>query len=141
METGNRIRNYNMAITISYLKYSYISISAFACMLIMFIISVAMTYDGNAQTGQKYGVTHISPLVLIRLGANVGFYVKYGQVYRLVTAIFLHAGIQHFFVNSLSMFGLLMNVEGQFKKSVFAVTFLAGGIQGNLLSLFANFIK
>jgi membrane associated rhomboid family serine protease len=49
-------------------------------------------------------------MVLIKLGANVGFSIKNGEIYRCVTPIFLHAGIQHFFINSISMFGLLMIV-------------------------------
>jgi len=80
-------------------------------------------------------------MVLIKLGANVGFSIKYGEVYRCVTPIFLHAGIQHFFLNSFSMFGLLMIVEKKFKKSIFLLAFFVGGIQGNLLSLYANFMK
>jgi membrane associated rhomboid family serine protease len=39
------------------------------------------------------------------------------------------------------MFGLLMVVEEKFNKSIFLLAFFVGGIQGNLLSLFANFIN
>ena len=83
----------------------------------------------------------LNPRVLIKLGANVGFSIKYGEIYRCVTPIFLHAGIQHFFINSLSMFCLLMVIEKRFNKVIFFMTFLVGGIQGNLLSLFANFMN
>ena len=39
------------------------------------------------------------------------------------------------------MFGLLMNVEKRFNKLIFFMAFCIGGLQGNLLSLFANFMN
>jgi rhomboid protease GluP len=110
-------------------------------MVVMFVVSVIMTYQQNSESMAQYNFMHLNPLVLIDLGANAGFLVKYGQVYRLMTAIYLHAGIQHLLINSMSIFGLLMIVERKFKKAVFALAFFLGGIQGNLLSLYANFIN
>jgi membrane associated rhomboid family serine protease len=110
-------------------------------MVVMFVVSVIMTYQQNTESMAQYNFMHLNPLVLIDLGANAGFLVKYGQVYRLLTAIYLHAGIQHLLINSMSIFGLLMIVERKFKKAVFALAFFIGGIQGNLLSLYANFIN
>ena len=39
------------------------------------------------------------------------------------------------------MIGLVMVVEKKFKKPIFVVTFFIGGAQGNLLTLFANFMN
>lgn len=45
------------------------------------------------------------------------------------------------FINSISMFGLVMPVEKKFKKPVFLLAFFVGGMQGNLLTLYANFMN
>lgn len=55
--------------------------------------------------------------------------------------IFLHAGLMHFVMNSFSIIGLLMNVEGLFRWNIFLVVFFLGGIQGNMMSCFAAFFK
>lgn len=52
-----------------------------------------------------------NPIVLKSLGANVPVLIKQGHIYRLFTAIFLHAGLLHFFMNSMSIFGMLMLTE------------------------------
>ena len=90
---------------------------------------------------QNFGFYQLNPAVLVKLGANVGYTVKEGQIYRLFTPIFLHAGIQHFFLNSISIFGLVMVMETKIKKSIFLLTFFIGGAQGNLLTSIANFLN
>jgi rhomboid protease GluP len=130
-----------MKIIRSYLRKSYASIILLLVMFIMFLISIIMTYSKNDDLREKYSFNHLNPKVLIKLGANVGFAIKNGELYRIITPIFLHSGIQHFFINSLSMIGLVMVVEKRFKKMIFLFTFFVGGAQGNLLSLYANFIK
>lgn len=52
-----------------------------------------------------------NPMVLKSLGGNVPALIKQGQIHRLFTAIFLHAGLLHFVMNSMSIFGMLMLTE------------------------------
>jgi hypothetical protein len=72
------LRDYNIKIIKSYIRKSYLTISAFLLMLVMFVVSTAMTYAQNPDSKTKYSIISLSPRVLIRLGANVGFSIKYG---------------------------------------------------------------
>ncbi len=77
----------------------------------------------------------------MRLGANLPSYVVKGEVYRLFTAIFLHAGLLHFVMNSFSIFGMLMLTEEIYKFKYFITVFFIGGIQGNMLSCMVNLLR
>ena len=57
----------------------------------------------------------------------------YGQAYRFVTPIFIHAGFVHIGFNLLAQLTLGSQIEKIFSTPVFAVVFAAGGIGGNLL--------
>jgi len=57
-----------------------------------------------------------------------------GQVYRLVTACFLHASIPHILVNSMSLNNLGPSVEQWFGAERFVCTYLVSGVAGNVLS-------
>ncbi|HQK81621.1 MAG TPA: rhomboid family intramembrane serine protease [Thermotogota bacterium] len=71
---------------------------------------------------------------LLKSGASFGAYVQQGQVYRLVSSLFLHAGLIHLIFNSyaLYMFGTI--VESIFGSRRFIVVYLASGFVGALLT-------
>ena len=76
------------------------------------------------------------PELAIRFGALVMPYVmNFGQFYRLVTAIFLHFGIEHLASNMLSLFFLGPYVEAIFGRVYFLIFYLFSGIMGNLLTM------
>ncbi len=93
-----------------------------ALCLIMFII-----------TGGGY-----QNLELISYGANVGALVKDGQIYRLITYMFLHAGIIHIGLNMYSLYVVGPRVEDFFGKWKFALIYFISGISGGLLSIALN---
>jgi rhomboid protease GluP len=76
----------------------------------------------------------ISNEVLWRLGAK-STAILYGQWWRLVTAIFLHAGLMHIGFNLWCLFDLGPEVESLFSNAKFVVFYLVAGVAGFLLSL------
>jgi len=75
---------------------------------------------------------------LIRYGANYGVLVKEGEIFRLVTAMFLHAGIFHIFFNLYSLYIIGPRVEDFYGKWKFLFIYLFSGISGGMLSIVMN---
>ena len=80
----------------------------------------------------------VNTLTLIKYGANVGSFVKNGEVYRLVSYMFLHAGIIHIFFNMYSLYIVGPRVEDFYGKWKFLLIYLFSGISGGLLSVAMN---
>lgn len=76
----------------------------------------------------------VSTEVLVRLGAKAP-YIFVGQWWRLVTAIFLHAGLLHIGMNMWCLVDLGPEAESLFGTTKFTVFFLVTGVAGYLLSL------
>lgn len=100
-------------------KKSVVTYILIALCILMFFIS-GMGYDINE---------------LIKYGANVGLLVKNGEVYRLVTCMFLHSGIFHIFFNMYSLYYVGSKVEDFFGKWKYLLIYLLSGICGSLLSI------
>ena len=81
------------------------------------------------------GGSEVQGLVLLRLGAKFGPLIRAGEWWRLVTAIFLHAGLLHIAMNLWCLFDLGPTVESLFSTPKFLVFYLATGVAGFLLSL------
>ncbi len=82
------------------------------------------------------GPTNI--LTLLNLGANNGLLVKNGEFYRLITSIFLHAGIIHLLVNMYSLYIVGNQIETYLGKWKFLGIYLLSGASGSLLSVLFN---
>jgi membrane associated rhomboid family serine protease len=101
--------------------------------LALYAIAWYMTQSsGTGQPGPSLG--GISGEVLLRLGAKSP-YIFVGQWWRLVTAIFLHAGLLHIGFNLWCLLDLGPQVESLFSATKFTVLYLATGVAGFLLSL------
>lgn len=87
----------------------------------------------SAELASSWG--GISGEVLVRLGGKFGPLIFAGEWWRLVTAIFLHAGLLHIGFNLWCLFDLGPAVESLFSTTKFIVLYLATGIAGFLLSL------
>jgi len=91
--------------------------------------------SASAQYGPASGLGGISGEVLLRLGAKSVAILYFGQWWRLVTAIFLHAGLLHIGLNLWCLFDLGPQVESLFSTAKFMVFYLVTGVAGFLLSL------
>lgn len=103
--------------------------------LAIYAISWYMTQ--NSEAAQLYGAPAmggISGDVLVRLGAKAP-YIWAGQWWRLVTAVFLHAGLLHIGMNMWCLVDLGPEVESLFCATKFTVLYLATGVAGFMLSL------
>lgn len=72
---------------------------------------------------------------LLLFGANSQALIKAGQVWRLVTSIFLHIGLVHLLVNMYALYIIGRQLEGFIGKTKFLIVFLGSGIIGSLLSV------
>lgn len=94
-----------------------------------------------------------APVVMTILGINIAMFlgqqlipgltegllmdpslVAAGEYWRLITPIFLHAGILHIALNSYVFYSFGPNVEQAFGKVRFALMYLAAGFLGNAFS-------
>lgn len=74
-------------------------------------------------------------LTLLFFGANYRPLIQIGQVWRLVTSMFLHAGIVHLFVNMYSLYIIGKQLESFLGHIKFLLVYLGSGIIGSLLSV------
>lgn len=86
------------------------------------------------EAGSNPGFGGIDIRVLLRLGAKYGPAIYAGQWWRLVTAMFLHAGVFHIGMNLWCLFDLGPMAESLFTKSKFIVLYLVTGVVGFLFS-------
>ena len=75
---------------------------------------------------------------LLLFGANYGPLVKSGEIYRLITCMFLHGGIIHLGLNMYSLFIIGPTVEDFFGKWKFLLIYFISGISASLLSIGLN---
>ena len=84
----------------------------------------------------------LSSITLQKMGANNIFFLRMGQVWRLVTYAFLHLNVIHLFTNMYSLYVLGTQVESKFGKIRYIIIYLISAIAGGLLSAgFTNFIS
>ena len=86
-----------------------------------------------------FGNGSTDALTLLKFGANYAPLVKLGEVWRLVTSIFLHVGVLHLLCNMYSLYIVGSQLESFFGKAKFLCIYILSGIVGNLFSvLFTN---
>lgn len=90
------------------------------------IIFLCMYLFGNGST---------DVLTLLNFGANYSPLVKAGEIWRLVTSMFLHIGPLHLICNMYSLYIVGPQLESFFGKTKFLFIYLIGGIIGNLFSV------
>jgi rhomboid protease GluP len=74
------------------------------------------------------------PAVILAFGANYGPFVADGDIWRLVTAIFLHASLAHLFVNLVSLYFMGRFLEAFHGPWGLLFLFLGSGVSGSLAS-------
>jgi rhomboid protease GluP len=78
------------------------------------------------------------PATLVAWGGNVGPRTTNGEWWRLVTAIFVHAGFWHLVANMAGLVQLGLMLERLVGHVAFAVVFVVAGVFGGLVSVFAS---
>ena len=75
---------------------------------------------------------------LTTLGAVNGSLVRSGQVYRLVTGMFMHGSIWHLLCNMYSLYVIGCATENYFGKKKFLLIYFVSGIIGSMFSCIFN---
>jgi len=101
-----------------------------------FILFLVVFYSDIRHTPEDIGILlrGPSPSSLVAWGADAGWLVGQGQVWRLVSAIFLHAGILHLLFNSYALVFIGPLLEELLGRERFLTLYLATGVFGFLLS-------
>lgn len=80
----------------------------------------------------------LDPNVLVDFGALLNFNElgrNYFELYRVVTSVFLHAGLLHFMLNMYSLYVIGPQLESFFGKIKYTIIFILSGVIGNLFSM------
>lgn len=111
-----------------------------AIMIAIVIVFVAETLSGIPLFG--VGSHPDSIRTLARLGAITPGLLESGELWRLVTAMFLHIGLLHLFLNLWALFQLGSVFETMFGSLRFTITYFVSGVIASLASvLFTNSIS
>lgn len=102
-----------------------ITLSLIAITVVVYMI---LTLNGGSQNTQ----------VLLRYGAKDSGLIWEGQYWRLITPIFLHAGLTHLILNAFSLFQLGSLIEFMYGRTRMLVIFLASGFLATLASTLAS---
>ncbi|ATO44014.1 rhomboid family intramembrane serine protease [Loigolactobacillus coryniformis] len=92
------------------------------------LLFLVMTLFGGSQNSN----------VLVFFGAKVNILIQQGQWWRLIMPIFLHSGLMHIAVNSVTLYFIGMQIESLFGHWRFTLIYLLSGIVGNIASFVFN---
>lgn len=76
----------------------------------------------------------ITNYTALKMGANFAPLIRQGEIWRVITYMFLHASLLHLIVNMYSLYALGASVENFLGRWKFIVVYLVSGICGGLLS-------
>ncbi|NIM95498.1 MAG: rhomboid family intramembrane serine protease [Anaerolineales bacterium] len=89
-----------------------------------------LIYLGQILSEQVFGVD-----ILLVMGAKINEAIRAGEVWRLITPIFLHVGIWHIFVNMYALFAIGPPVERFFGSRRMLTFYILSGMTGVVFSL------
>ena len=72
--------------------------------------------------------------LVLNFGVN-GYFIRGGQIYRLLTGAFIHIDIMHLLCNCYSLYIIGTQIETFYGKNKFALIYLVSAICGSLLSI------
>jgi rhomboid protease GluP len=84
--------------------------------------------------GQMAGQYMLGVDLLAVYGAKYGPYIRAGEIWRLVTPVFLHGSIYHIGFNMYALFIFGRGLESRFGHMRFAALYFLAGFAGNVLS-------
>jgi rhomboid protease GluP len=97
----------------------------------MLVYGISILYSGE--------ISDINLRALVDLGALYGPLVVFkGEWWRLFTAMFLHGGMTHIFMNMFSLYLIGRGMEIYFSKSAYVAIYLFSGLFGGVASLYMH---
>lgn len=81
-----------------------------------------------------YSIISDANTLVFNYGVN-GYFVRAGQIYRLLTGAFIHIDPMHLICNGYSLYVIGTQIENFYGKSKFALIYLVSAICGSLLSI------
>lgn len=104
------------------------------------LLRAPVTFGMMALTGAVFGLQLLGQALLgydivLTMGAKVNGLILAGQIWRLVTPVFVHANLAHIFVNMYSLFAIGPPVERFFGTPRMLAVYLLSGISGVVFSL------
>ncbi len=105
-------------------------IVTYALLISNLILFIAMALSSK-------NMANLDAITLYHFGGLTNYHTmgSITEMYRLVTSIFLHAGLIHLLCNMYSLYVLGPQVENFFGKKKFLLIYLGSGIIGNLFSM------
>ena len=91
---------------------------------IQIILFILMTFMGGSENSA----------ILLLFGAKFNPLIAAGQYWRLITPIFLHIGVVHLLINSITLYYLGSMVENILGHWRYLLIYLSAGLMGNLFS-------
>lgn len=79
---------------------------------------------------------HPPTTTLQKLGANIYGVTDHGEWWRLLTSMFLHAGLIHILLNMYGLYSLSLFFEPAMGRVKYLVIYLVAGLVGSLASLY-----
>ena len=73
--------------------------------------------------------------VILWYGANIPEFIRGGQIYRLLSSMFIHGGIVHLMCNMYALYVVGPQLESYLGRIKYLLIYLISGIAGNLLSM------
>lgn len=78
----------------------------------------------------------VDPIIIY--GAKENTLIAQGEIWRLVTAIFIHVSLMHFAFNAYSLYNVGRMLETAYGPLRFSLMFLLTGVAGTVMSLWFN---
>ena len=98
--------------------------ATYVLLALIILVFLAMTVAGGSE----------SIRVLILFGAKVNSLIAAGQVWRLLTSMFLHIGLVHLVFNSYALYVFGIQAERLYGSPRFLAIYLLAGLYGSLFS-------
>jgi len=99
----------------------------------VFLVLIGLVFLAQLASEQFLGSD-----VVIFYGAKINEFIAQGEVWRLLTAVFIHVNLLHVGFNAYALFNIGSEVERFYGSLRFGLLFLLTGIAGSVLSLLFN---
>ena len=111
--------------------YTYVLLGA---IIVVYLIGQIFP-EAPQSVVQGYRVSSTEEWMVVSFAKINEFILQDGQVYRLLTSIFLHSGIAHLFFNGWALYVIGQDIERLFGHLRFLLIYFLGGLTASVFSL------